>query len=251
MNISTVTFDCWGTLIDDQCMEDHAEARLAALCGASEMDAEAARALLDRAWRVHHAAWVRGEQFGSVGIASHCAAELGLDADVEADLCRAFEEAARLGAVEALPGAVETLRNLKEAGIATALVCDTGFTPGRIVRDFLADAGLLPCLDFCAFSNEVGVPKPNGEIFLTALDAVDGRPETSVHVGDLIRTDVAGARGIGMLTVRMTAVNDDAVTGFSWGRDRPDDVTELPDADEVVSSHAELPDALRRLGARL
>lgn len=249
--IETVTFDCWGTLIDDQRMEDHAEARLGALRGASEMDADAARALLDRAWLAHHAAWVRGEQFGSAGIAAYCASELELGPDGEADLCLAFEEAARTGRVEALPGAVDTLRELKAAGLATALVCDTGFTPGRIVRDFLSDVGVLEHLDFCAFSNEVGVPKPNAKIFLVALDGVGSRPEASVHVGDLIRTDVAGARGVGMRTVRITAVNDDALTGFSWGSERPDGAHVVEDAHEIVSSHAELPDALRRLGAAL
>lgn len=251
MTIRTVTFDCWGTLIDDRRMEDHARARIEALTGAAAIDEDAARELIDAAWHVHHDAWVRGEQFGSAGMAGICATELGLADDARAELCRAFEEASRSGEVNALPGAVDTLRTLKEAGLATALVCDTGFTPGRIVRDFLTEAGLIPYLDFLAFSDEVGVPKPNAAIFMAALEAVGGEPESGAHVGDLIRTDVAGARRIGMRTVRITGANDDALTNYSWGGRRPGGEPELLDAHEVVSSHAELPDALRRLGAPL
>ena len=45
-------------------------------------------------------------------------------------------------------------------------------------------------------------------------------------MGDLRRTDVAGARALGMRSVRIRA--------------RHDDTSELPDADHVVDSHAEL-----------
>lgn len=249
--IRTVTFDCWSTLIGDRRTEAHANARVRALRSAAELDESAAQELLERAWQVHLDAWVHGEQFGSAGIAAHCAGELGLVSEAETELCAAFEEAARLGLVEPLPGAVQSLRRLKAAGIATALVCDTGFTPGRVVRDFLSDGGLLGLLDFCAFSDEVGVPKPNAAIFEAALEAVGGRPDESVHVGDLIRTDVAGARGMGMYTVRITAENDDAVTSYSWGGALPEGVPRLEDADEIVASHDELIGALRRLGADL
>lgn len=249
--ISTVTFDCWSTLINDRRMEGHAAVRVAALCAATseKLAEEEAHDLLDRAWRTHHTAWVSGEQFGSVGMAAICAQELNLDEAAKAKLCEAFEGAAREGDVNALPGAVDSLKLLKDAGIATALVCDTGFTPGRIVRDFLDMTGLLAHLDFCAFSDEVGYPKPNREIFAAALDAVGGRPDRSVHVGDLIRTDVAGGRGAGMSTVRITAVHDDSVSGYSWGGTLPEE--SLEDAHEIVGSHYELPDALKRLGAEI
>ena len=139
-------------------------------------------------------------------------------------------------------------------------MCDTGLTPGRVVRDFLQDLGLLHNLEFCAFSNEVGEPKPNPGIFHAALHAIDTEPDEAAHVGDLLRTDVEGARDIGMRTVRITAVNDDLESRFSWdptasfgsttktGNAPPRDVR---DADAVVASHYDLIDALRDLGANL
>jgi FMN phosphatase YigB (HAD superfamily) len=130
------------------------------------------------------------------------------------------------------------------------------------VRDFLNELGLLEHLEFCAFSNEVGEPKPNPKIFRAALDALETGPDHAVHVGDLLRTDVFGARRLGMRTIRITAVGDDARQGFSWDPDAPfagdqrgeggsAPVSPYEDADEVVASHAEMLDALRRMGARV
>jgi FMN phosphatase YigB (HAD superfamily) len=167
-----------------------------------------------------------------------------------------FEDAGRHGVVEEVPGAVATLASLREQGIRTALVCDAGMTPGRLVRDFLRGHGLLPHLEFCAFSDEIGVPKPSPKMFRAALDAIDTRPGEAVHVGDLLRTDVDGGRSFGMRTVRITAVNDDSRAGFSWDADAvlagKEVTTTAPfaDADEVIGSYDEFPAALRRLESR-
>jgi putative hydrolase of the HAD superfamily len=260
-SVRAVTFDCWGTLITDLDFSKSSRARIRALVETSggRLDSEQARELFDRAWREHHRRWVDGVQYGSPGIARFCASELADDLLSER-LQEAFEEAGRHGDLVALPGAADTLRTLREAGVRTALVCDTGLTPGRIVRDFLEEVGLLAHLEFCAFSNEVGEPKPSATIFRAALDAIESAPQDAVHVGDLLRTDVHGARELGMRTVRITAVNDDSASGFSWdpnasfgpASQAPAPVTpDIDDADEIVSSHAELINALRRLGALL
>lgn len=257
--IRSVTFDCWGTLINDSRVEEPMSVRVNAVVDASNgaLDYAKAEELVRRAWLEHHRSWVGGIQFGADGIARYCAAELGDDLLCER-LQEAFEEAGRHGSVVALSGAVDTLTTLRDAGIRTALVCDTGLTPGRVVRDFLSDLGLLEHLEFCAFSNEVGEPKPNPKIFHAALEEIGTPPAEAVHVGDLLRTDVHGARAIGMKTIRITAVNDDFVTRFSWDADAnssrgapPADHPDVEDADVVVASHAEMPEALRKLGAAL
>lgn len=262
MTIRAVTFDCWGTLITDHDFATATDVRVRAITEAAggRLDEASARDLLDRAWREHHRRWLEGRQHGSPGIARYCTTELGLDDErVCALLQEAFEEAGRHGKVEALPGAADTLKTLRVAGVRTALVCDAGFTPGRIVRHFLDDWGLLEHLEYCAFSNEIGEPKPSAKIFLDALGAIHTSPDQSVHVGDLLRTDIFGARALGMRTVRINAVNDDAANGFSWIADPTFDADEIPlettppfeDADAVVSSHAELLDVLERMGAPL
>jgi FMN phosphatase YigB (HAD superfamily) len=263
MTVRAVTFDCWGTLINDTSLERTFDIRVTALveAGNGALDAGGARALFERGWQEHHRSWVGGVQYGASGIARFCAAELGAEDPLVCDrLQEAFEEAGRHGSLYALPGAANALAALRAAGIRTALVCDTGLTPGRVVRDFLGDLGLLENLEFCAFSDEVGEPKPNPGIFRAALAAIDTEPRSAAHVGDLLRTDIHGARAIGMKTVRITAVNDDLATRFSWDSDASFGSTrsdgnamaeEIVDADQVVSSYVNLPQALRKLGAAL
>jgi putative hydrolase of the HAD superfamily len=262
--IRAVTFDCWGTLITDSGFERATTRRNEVVADTLGIPLEDATALMERAWREHHNAWIEGIQYGSEGMARFCMAEHGTDDEqVCARLQQGLEEAGRLGNQSALDGAVETLAALRAAGVRTALVCDAGFTPGRIVREFLDRFGLLGHLEFCAFSNEVGVPKPHPKIFHEALEALGVEPAESAHVGDLLRTDVYGARRIGMKTVRITQVSDDAVRGFSWdpnaafaslGTKAPPEgppASPYEEADAVVASHAELPATLGRLGAPL
>jgi putative hydrolase of the HAD superfamily len=261
--ITAVTFDCWGTLITDRGFERAMARRVEAIAEACDVDLEGAADLLDRAWREHHGAWLEGRQYGSEGMARFCMTELDIpdapDSRACSRLTQALEEAGRLGSQSALEGAVDTLEMLRAAGIRTALVCDAGFTPGRIVRDFLEEHGLAPHLEFLAFSNEVGVPKPHPKMFRVALEALGARPDAAVHVGDLLRTDIFGAKALGMKTIRITQVTDDAARGFSWDPGAafggPEDAaapsSPYEEADEVVASHAEMPDALRRLGAAI
>jgi FMN phosphatase YigB (HAD superfamily) len=115
-------------------------------------------------------------------------------------------------------------------------VCDTGLSPGRVVRELLARAGLLSLLEVQVFSNEVGVPKPHPRMFEAALGPLGVAAAHAVHVGDLRRTDVQGGRGYGMGTVRIRAVFDDGAP--------------FPDADAVIDAHHDLADALEAIATR-
>jgi len=249
MTIRAVTFDCWGTLLTDRDFSRATSHRVSALARHSRgrLSEEAAGELLKRAWRTHYDSWVAGCHYGSSGMADFCVRELGGPEESAAVLAAAFEDAAAEGDVEALPGAVDSLRLVRQAGLRTALVCDTGFTPGRVVRRFMDQLGLAEHLEFYAFSDEVGVPKPDPRMFLAALEAIGAAPQEAVHVGDLLRTDVAGARSVGMPTVRITAVRG---SGSPVQEQAEADDTG-GEADEVVASHSELPEALRRLGVPL
>jgi len=228
-----VTFDCWNTLLyEDDWPVAHAH-RVDALVHAAVLADryvardEAARAF-DVAWHQHMADWRRGVATGAREVARDGLVSLGIEPDglPLAHLVREFENASHSGGVRALDGALDVLSALTDAGIGCALVCDTGLTPGHVVRLHLSRLGLLEHLAVQVFSDEQGVPKPHPRMFHAALGPLGAAPERSVHVGDLLRTDVAGARGVGMATVRLRARNDD-------GED-------LPEADAVADSHAEL-----------
>jgi len=231
--LDAATFDCWNTLLFEPSWQTAHARRVEALASAASeagrsVSPELAGSAFDAAWDRHMRLWREGVSSGAAEIAVWALAELGLRDPHPAleHLTRSFEEASHSGSVQALPDARETLEALAGRGVRRALVCDTGLTPGRVVRGHLKRLGLLDLLEVTVFSGEIGVPKPDPRAFLAALDPLGVDPQSAMHVGDLRRTDVAGARGLGMLTVRIRA--------------RHDDVSALPDADYVVGSLAEL-----------
>jgi FMN phosphatase YigB (HAD superfamily) len=111
-------------------------------------------------------------------------------------------------------------------------VCDVGLTPSTVLRDYLEGHGILGLFDHWSFSDEVGVYKPDAAIFEHALGGLGGiDPTRAAHIGDLRRTDIAGAKAMGMLSLRYRGVTDD-------------DPDHGPEGDIVIDDHADLPVAL-------
>lgn len=239
--IAAVTFDCWNTLLRERDFAHPRERRATALVEAAAaagvaLDETAAAGAVRAAFDRHLALWMDGVGSGAGEIAQW-ALETALvgDAATRAPaLARRFEDAALEGSVDPLPGAGEVLETLRSRGVRVALICDTGMSPGRVVRELLRRAGLLEHLEVQIFSNEVGVPKPHPRMFERALAPFGISPSDAVHVGDLRRTDVHGGRAFGMGTVRIRGVFDDTAA--------------LPDADAVVDAHADLLETLASLG---
>lgn len=103
-----------------------------------------------------------------------------------------------------LPGAREALAEL--AGRARlAIISDTAFSPGAVLRALLEREGVAGHFTSFVFSDETGVAKPEPEAFARALDALGAEPARAVHIGDLERTDIVGARGAGMRSILFRA----------------------------------------------
>lgn len=150
-------------------------------------------------------------------------------------VAEAFLTAGRGASLELSPDIRSCLAVLSEREIRLGIVCDVGFTGGELLRDFLGREGLLEHFSGWAFSDEVGHYKPSPQIFQAALGALGAEPAAAVHVGDLRRTDIAGARGVGMRTVRYRGLHDDS--GADGGEE----------AEFVVDSHSELPDLIEAI----
>ena len=231
--IRAVTFDCWGTLLSYEPAQGRShQLRVRALhqalqtAGLNPALEEAAARLAD-AHKKHISAWESAISTGSPEIARWALEACGVaDREIERRLVGEFEEAALQIEVAALDGALETLRALGQRDIRMALICDTGFTPGRVVRQLLDRVELLQWLELQIFSNEAGMTKPHAPVFRAALDGLDADPSHTIHVGDLRRTDIQGARELGMGTIRI--------------RDFNDDDSDLPDADAVADHHPHL-----------
>ncbi len=235
--LRAVTFDCWGTLIYEgqaaQSPTDREDLFVQLLRGHGvDVDSdETARDAFRQAAARHWASWRDGVSTGAVEIARWSLENLEIDnTELESRLVRRLQERALEREVCVLDGARDTLARLAGRGIRRGLICDTGFTPGRVVRQLLDRAELLDLLEVAVFSDEAGVPKPDPRVFQHALEQLGVEPHEAAHVGDLRRTDVHGARAMGMQSVRIR-----------WAHD---DTTDLPEADAVVDSHTHLCDLL-------
>jgi FMN phosphatase YigB (HAD superfamily) len=214
-----VTFDFWNTLVVSPpsllAGLRHAAVQGALASAGSSADAAALDGALSRAGLVHEDAWTAGRPFVPRDAAEALLAALPpLSADDAAEVRAAYLDACADAELRLVPGAARALRTLEAAGIPLAIVCDVGLTGSTHLRGFLAREGLLDAFAGWAFSDEVGCFKPAGAMFRTALDATGvGDPRCALHVGDLRRTDVAGARAAGMATARFRGIDDDPAPG--------------------------------------
>jgi putative hydrolase of the HAD superfamily len=114
-----------------------------------------------------------------------------------------------LGSAQAMLDALRARR------IKTGVVANSWPDPGRVLRADAERFGLAPLLDVLVFSGDVGVSKPQPEIFLHALRQLGVAPENAMFVGDRLETDVQGAARVGMTTVQALWFNaDDSTLGI-------------------------------------
>ncbi len=74
----------------------------------------------------------------------------------------------------------------------------------REIPDWIESDGLTDCFQAIVLSSQVGIRKPNPEIFREAARRVRADPSKCAYVGDNPAYDVLGARGAGFgLTILM------------------------------------------------
>jgi HAD superfamily hydrolase (TIGR01509 family) len=73
------------------------------------------------------------------------------------------------------------------------------------LRIMMERLGLARFFDVMLDSHEEGIEKPDPRLFQLALTRSGGRPETTLHVGDLYHVDVRGARAAGLQAALLDA----------------------------------------------
>lgn len=213
--IRAITFDYWGTLYHGTGSRSGRMERLIEVLRTHNFLFD--QLALDDADRIAWMEWERTWREAHRTLSSHDWLRLMLD-HLGAALPQAvFETLARewdemiLQAdppLQLITGAGDAVRRLSQR-YRLGIISDTGLSSGRTLRRFLERdelAGHFTCL---SFSDETGVSKPHPEAFLRTLACLGARPEEAVHIGDLTRTDIAGAKAVGMRAVRFTGSNDD------------------------------------------
>jgi len=235
--VQAVTFDFWNTIVAESAVGASRGTRIADELGQLGVDVTPAQvaAAFDQGWEWFVGRWKANEHTTtreSVAVAlTHLPAPVTDDTVVDA-VTALVVAGSDPDSITLAPGIGDCLATLSAAGVQLGIICDVGMTPSSTLRGYLSHHGLLQHFDYWSFSDEVGVYKPHGAIFehaLSGLGVVD--PARAAHIGDLRRTDVAGAKQMGMLAMRYRGVTDD-------------DPEHGPEGDVVIRDHAEVPAAL-------
>jgi HAD superfamily hydrolase (TIGR01549 family) len=97
---------------------------------------------------------------------------------------------------------LSTLAALKERGYILGVVTNRHYGG----QPFYEDLQMMGLLDYFAYehmaiSADLGIRKPNPDIFLHALNRLKVQPEESAMVGDSLKADVLGAKMLNMLAI--------------------------------------------------
>ena len=241
MRIEAVTFDHWNTLVYEEAgtlRNERLEKWLGILEGVGfGVERERLDAAFASSWERFVESWKADEQYTAVEAAVDIVEELGFDLPpgVHDELIAAYTSIDGNRQLHLCENVTSTLQTLKSAGVRLGIICDVGMTPSAALIANLRREGILELFDHWSFSDEVGAYKPSPVIFQHALTGLGGvSPANTAHVGDLRRTDIAGAQEMGIVAVRYTGVFDDV----------GEDAAGLPEADHVIADHADLPKVL-------
>jgi putative hydrolase of the HAD superfamily len=211
VRLRAVTFDFWSTLVDGAITPERTAQRVARLheaivgaghrCTPEELSAAFRRSFE----RISEEARESLKDIGPPGRWGVLAVELGIpDGLITYQAVEhAYEEITLDQLPDAMPHVHVAVEETKRAGYRLGVICNTGTTGGRVLREVLKRHGLLEFFDVTVFSNEFGLSKPHPAIFehtLAELGDID--VSQALHVGDLEELDIEGARQAGLHAAR-------------------------------------------------
>jgi HAD superfamily hydrolase (TIGR01549 family) len=127
---------------------------------------------------------------------------------------------------DTIPGALEALQNLSAADLALGLVSNG---PGQVQRPRIRQSGIIEYLDAVVLSCEVGMAKPDPKILELAMRLLRTSADSTLFVGDSVRSDLPAADGAGVDFVLFSPEAD-----FPDAGSRIMDATRLSDLVELV-----------------
>ena len=87
------------------------------------------------------------------------------------------------------------------------IISDTGLTPNQFLRRLMAKNDILDNFAVQTYSDETVHTKPEVIQFHSTLRRLNVQPGDAVHIGDLVWTDIVGAKNAGMKAVRFSGVS--------------------------------------------
>lgn len=132
--------------------------------------------------------------------------EIQLEA-VDLDQLVACLGAAFLEAPPIMIANVKPVVSRLSANYPLGIISDSALTPGSFARQLMDRDGILQFFSAFTFSDETEYTKPEVPQFHSTLAQLNVEPTEAVHIGDIFRTDIVGAKNAGMKAIRFTGFN--------------------------------------------
>jgi putative hydrolase of the HAD superfamily len=233
-----VSIDFWNTIYDSSNQKERHKYRIDFLDATlkkydynfSSEQLEEAKAIgwqyFNHHWKEKQYTPLSKETVGA--ILSHLSAKVDVK-DLLA-ISEVFEDSVIAHPPQLLSGVKEAITNLSKK-YKLALISDTGFSPGVILQKLLEQDGVLEYFSSFSFSNETGFSKPHRATFEKIINDLKFNPSLGIHIGDIEKTDIIGAKNVGMKAIRFLGDKNNQLN-----KDNP----EISQADFEVHSWSEI-----------
>ena len=199
MGVRAITFDFWNTLFRDANSEPRQRLRVDALASSAGVSQEEASRALKAVWAEFARSHIEEQRTLTPNDAVRLAgASLGVVVEEPAfsRLAEVFATAILVHSPEPIENALKAVRAAAEF-LPVGLISDTGVSPGDSLRRLLARHDFTPSFSAMTYSDEIGVSKPKAPMFQASARELGVAPDELFHIGDLERTDIIGAKGVG------------------------------------------------------
>jgi putative hydrolase of the HAD superfamily len=210
MAIRAITFDFWMTLFEEHNRAERHQVRVDAFSDATG----APRDQVDTALESAHAEFFRVHVSEQRTLAPIDAVRMLCNTlDLKMAPASADEMATVFGTAifnhPPIPirDALAAVRAASEH-VPIAIISDSGMSPGTSLRRLLDEAGFTPYFTALTFSDEVGVAKPQAQMFEQTAAALNVAPSELLHLGDLEPTDIKGVQSLGGKAGLFAGAND-------------------------------------------
>lgn len=211
MKLKLVTIDFWNTIFDSSNGEKRNDYRIGELkfemakAGLDISDGELS-SVMEKSWEHFNRIWKEEQRTpGVFETQEFFRAQLDFPKDkltIER-LAHCFAESILYYPPKPVDGVAEAIQTLSK-DFLLAVVSDTGFSPGKVLRRLMQEFELLNYFSAFSFSDETGVAKPHPKAFKVILDELGVMPHEALHIGDIEYTDIVGAKNMGMKAIRFT-----------------------------------------------
>jgi putative hydrolase of the HAD superfamily len=216
--IRTITFDLWNTLFQNK---SYSKSRIEFLCyflakKEELIDIEVIKKCYDHIFLFHDIKkYDDNEDFKTLYLhiynderidkVLNCL-DIGLSNSEKNEILKTMEAEMLKDPPLLKEGVIDTLKDLNPK-YNLGLISNTGITPGKIIIKVMEKYDILKYFQTTIFSDEIGYNKPSVILFQKALKNLKSKPEECIHIGDLLHTDVKGAKDCGMLSIWFNDIN--------------------------------------------